>query len=189
MSPCVDVYIKKNQKSPENTLKNAKKQQPTVLQTKKYWIPKYKLSGGLDFTFSLPGGQGGSHLFSLSGTPLLSPRRVVENAFDIMALRFRGFHRPRIRPRNADVIVKVALVLHKFFMEGSWCPNLWQTNRWLRGYCKVSLHPGKWRNDTEEESSTCCALSRSIIRESQWTKKPLDYFQVILMISRKKWIS
>jgi len=116
VNPCVDVYIEKNSKITGQHSEKRKKT-TTYYKPKEYWIPKYKLSGGPILSFSLPGCQGGSHPFSLSDTPLLSARRVVENAFDIMALRFRGFHHPRIRPRNADVIVKVALVLHNFLWK------------------------------------------------------------------------
>lgn len=45
-------------------------------------------------------------------------RRTVENAFGIMASRFRIFRKPMcISPENADRVIKASTVLHNYLME------------------------------------------------------------------------
>ena len=45
-------------------------------------------------------------------------RRIVENAFGILASRFRVFRRPLLlQPQNADAVIKGAVVLHNFLRK------------------------------------------------------------------------
>jgi len=60
----------KNPKSPENTPKNAKKQQSTETKSIVNRLPKYKLGQGPFFAFSLAG-EDGSHPCHPSVMPLI----------------------------------------------------------------------------------------------------------------------
>ena len=69
-------------------------------------------------------------------------RRVVENVFGIMSSRLRIFRRPiNSKPENVKEIVKAAVALHNFLIEGN-------------GYCTKGLidtdtRPGEWRKEAE----------------------------------------
>ena len=65
-------------------------------------------------------------------------RRTIENAFGIMASRFRIFRRPIIStPENVKNIVKAAVALHNFLLyDNGYCTN---------GLFDTDNRPGDWR--------------------------------------------
>ena len=72
-------------------------------------------------------------------------RRVVENAFGIMAAKFRVFRKPlSIQPHNADEVVKACCVLHNFLRceKGSaYRSDSPQTSPALQPISRVGRHP------------------------------------------------
>ena len=76
-------------------------------------------------------------------------RRVIENAFGIVATRFRIFRRPIIaKVETVVLITKAAIGLHNFLMKTqaidsnyAYCPNAYADQSRRGG------RPGQWRND------------------------------------------
>ena len=80
-------------------------------------------------------------------------RRVIENAFDITATRFRIFHRPIIATENVILITKAVVALHNFLIklnEGtssySYCPA-----SYVDLENAVGTTPGEWRRHAHAE--------------------------------------
>ena len=69
-------------------------------------------------------------------------RRVIENAFGIMASRFRIFHKPiNSAPENVKNIVKAAVALHNFLLNDKGYLS--------RGLVDSDNRPGDWREQTD----------------------------------------
>jgi hypothetical protein len=84
-------------------------------------------------------------------------RRVMENAFGILASRFRVFGRPiEVKVETVDLIVKASCVLHNWLrITSSKC-------YFLSGCVDIEDHdigeivPGSWRNEFIELSTVNC---------------------------------
>ncbi|CAG7816181.1 unnamed protein product [Allacma fusca] len=81
--------------------------------------------------------------------PLSRARRVVENAFGIMAARWRFFHTPIDAKEDlVRLIVQAAIVLHKFLMDcKDSCVRITPDSD-----NNDDVLPGSWRTDTEGDS-------------------------------------
>lgn len=104
-------------------------------------------------------------------------RRVVENAFGIMANRFRIFHTAiNVAPHKIDTIVHCCCVLHNFLRRTSstYMPqSLVDREDTLSG----DVMPGEWRNDTEGLVNLGRApprLSSQLARQNR--QDYMDYF-------------
>ncbi|KAM7300341.1 protein ALP1-like isoform X2 [Ixodes scapularis] len=91
-------------------------------------------------------------------------RRVVENAFGILAQKWRILRRPfRANEENTDKIVAGCVVLHNFLLKDSevsatsYCPPGTADHEDWEGR-SVS---GSWRGDTDNENATLQALPRT----------------------------
>ena len=74
-------------------------------------------------------------------------RRTVENAFGIMASRFRVFHRPlMVYPKNVTLVIKGALVLHNFLRNEVGVQYVGESTADYED-ATGTLHPGDWRKE------------------------------------------
>lgn len=82
-------------------------------------------------------------------------RRTIENAFGIMAARWRVFLKPiPFHPKNVKNLVLAGVVLHNFLSVAD--PRYGDASYGDR-YRNGTLSAGQWRQDiSEREISTCC---------------------------------
>ena len=131
----------------------------------------------------------GNHLSvdKKSSTTLSRASWVVENAFGIMASRFRVFHHPlMISLQSAGVIVKAALVLHNFLRKEV---GVQYIGRQTSNYEDTSgkLHPGKYRNEWKENRLVAlCRSGRSKTRTCNEIRNQFKNFQVVSVMSVPK---
>ena len=72
-------------------------------------------------------------------------RSIVENAFGILAARFRVFHRPlMVSVENAKTVVKGAVVLHNFLRLETATQYLTPTSVYHKDN-RGHVSPSKWR--------------------------------------------
>ena len=91
-------------------------------------------------------------------------RRIVENAFDILAARFRVFRRPlMVSVENAETVVKGAVVLHNFLRQETATQYLTPKSVDHEDY-RGHVYPGKWRQNI-------CLLRISQVRLEKWLSK------------------
>ncbi|XP_064479433.1 uncharacterized protein LOC135392644 [Ornithodoros turicata] len=95
-------------------------------------------------------------------------RRCVENALGILTARFRIFRGPiKLKPDNAERVVKAACVLHNFLCvecrnSSAYCPVGYADHEDSFG----NIIAGSWRSETAADTSTF-ALQAAHARKSQ----------------------
>lgn len=112
-------------------------------------------------------------------------RRVVENAFGIMANRFRIFHTAiNVGPSKIDTIVHCCCVLHNFLRRNAstYMPqSMVDREDTLSG----DVMPGEWRNDTEGLLNLGHAPPRLSSQLARQTRQ--DYMQYFLGPGAVEW--
>ena len=74
-------------------------------------------------------------------------RRVVENAFGILATRFRVFRRPiNLKPSNIDAVIKGAVVLHNYLRQKAVVQYIGANSVGCEDG-EGDVRPGEWRDN------------------------------------------
>ena len=115
---------------------------------------------------------------------LSQARRVIENAFGILASRFRVFHKPLIaQVHKVIAITKAAVALNNLLMHekeqnGSdyYCPETFVDKEGPNG-----MQPGEWRQDTSHISGlpsiSNLGTSNKYSKNAKWVRDEFkDYF-------------
>ncbi|XP_031329190.1 uncharacterized protein LOC116160192 [Photinus pyralis] len=77
-------------------------------------------------------------------------RRVVENAFGILASVFRVLRKPMLlEPHKAELVVMTCIYLHNFLRKSKSSANIYCAQGALDSEVEGKVIPGAWRNDTE----------------------------------------
>lgn len=80
-------------------------------------------------------------------------RRTIENAYGILAARFRIFHKPLLlNPQKCRTVTKAACVLHNFLIDRNNTSNYIQPGLVDEYDPTGRLIPGSWRQDISENN-------------------------------------
>lgn len=102
-------------------------------------------------------------------------RRVVENAFGILATRFRVFHTDiAISVEKVDYIVLAACVLHNFLLKENAPSYIRPADVDRENYCTGDMIPGEWRYS---QSVMLPSLQRTPRAMSLSAKKSRDTYK------------